>query len=208
LFCRSLALLQHTPYLFQRISKYVVLGVQVCPAISHLHYKAFVLGVTQCAKLIPSHYFIALQTLILLPLALIRDLAKLSSTALIADVFILMGLLYIFGTEASIIAKDGIADVKLFNPKDFALFIGYVSELPIGRIDCEHFTGPLCFRLKGSAWYGMVFSAHLASYLAFTLKVIPIRDSMREPRKFPQVMTWVMVFLTGIKLLSTFMIVL
>jgi len=39
-------------------------------------------------------------------------------------VFILAGLLYIFGSEISFIADRGFADVKLFNPKDFPLFIG------------------------------------------------------------------------------------
>jgi hypothetical protein len=42
-------------------------------------------------------------------------------------VFILGGLIYIFGTEFSIISKQGTADVKLFNPRDFPLFIGCVA---------------------------------------------------------------------------------
>jgi proton-coupled amino acid transporter len=94
--------------------------------LSHTRFlaQAFVMGVTHCAKLIPSQYFITLQMLILLPLALFRDIAKLSSAALVADAFILAGLIYIFGTEASIISRDGIADVKLFNPESFPLFIG------------------------------------------------------------------------------------
>lgn len=86
--------------------------------------QSFVLGVTNCVKLIPVQYFIVMELVIFLPLALVRDLAKLSSTALIADGFILLGLLYIFGSEFSIIARNGIADVKLFNPRDFPLFIG------------------------------------------------------------------------------------
>lgn len=61
-----------------------------------------------------------------MPLALIRNLAKLSTTALIADAFILAGLLYLFGSEFSLIASRGIAKVELFNPKDFPLFIGSV----------------------------------------------------------------------------------
>jgi proton-coupled amino acid transporter len=61
---------------------------------------------------------------VFLPLALVRDIAKLSSAALLADAFILAGLIYIFGTEAKILAESGIADVQLFNPKDFPLFIG------------------------------------------------------------------------------------
>jgi len=44
------------------------------------------------------------------------------------DVFILGGLIYIFGTEFSIISKQGTADVKLFNPRDFPLFIGCVAR--------------------------------------------------------------------------------
>lgn len=33
--------------------------------------------------------------------------------------------------------------------------------------------------------------------LIHLLKVIPITDAMREPRKFPAVLTGVMLFLTG-----------
>lgn len=86
--------------------------------------QAFVLGVSHCLQVIPLQYFILLQAVILLPLALIRDLAKLSTTALVADVFILAGLIYIFGNEAAMIATNGPAEVQLFNPKDFPLFIG------------------------------------------------------------------------------------
>ncbi|KIK10232.1 hypothetical protein K443DRAFT_670855 [Laccaria amethystina LaAM-08-1] len=86
--------------------------------------QAFVMGVTNCTKLIPVQYFIVMQLCVFLPLVLIRDLAKLSTTALIADGFILAGLVYIFGSEISLIAQRGIAEVKLFNPKDFPLFIG------------------------------------------------------------------------------------
>ncbi len=88
--------------------------------------QAFVLGVTNCAKLLGIQYFILLQMLIFLPLALVRNLAKLSTTALVADAFILAGLIYIFGSEAGIIANRGISHVELFNPKDWPLLIGCV----------------------------------------------------------------------------------
>jgi solute carrier family 36 (proton-coupled amino acid transporter) len=88
--------------------------------------QAFVLGATNCVKLISVKYFILIQLVVFLPLALVRDLTKLSTTALIADAFILVGLLYIFGSEISLIASRGIADVKMFNPRDFPLFIGLV----------------------------------------------------------------------------------
>lgn len=61
---------------------------------------------------------------IFLPLALIRNLAKLSTTALVADVFILAGLIYIFGSEAKMLAQRGPAKVELFNSKDWPLLIG------------------------------------------------------------------------------------
>jgi proton-coupled amino acid transporter len=122
--------------------------------------QAFVLGVTHCLKLFPVQAFIAIQLIFFLPMALIRDIAKLSTTALVADAFILAGLLYIFGSEISLVAQQGIADVKLFNSRDFPLFIGTAV-----------------FSFEG---IGLV---------------IPITDSMREPHKFPKILTGVMLFL-------------
>jgi proton-coupled amino acid transporter len=69
-------------------------------------------------------YFILIQLVIFLPLALVRNLAKLSTTALIADAFILAGLLYIWSSEITIIGERGLAEVQMFNPKDFPLFVG------------------------------------------------------------------------------------
>jgi len=111
-------------------------------------------------KIIPIQYFILAQLVVFLPFALIRNLAKLSTTALIADVFILAGLVYIFGSEFSIIGKQGISDVKLFNPRDFPLLIGTAV-----------------FSFEG---IGLI---------------IPITDAMKEPKKFPKVLTGVMLFL-------------
>jgi solute carrier family 36 (proton-coupled amino acid transporter) len=86
--------------------------------------QSFVMAVTNCLTVIPVRSFILLQLVIFLPLVLIRSLAKLSTTALVADGFILLGLLYIFGSEFALIAKRGVADVKMFNSRDFPLFIG------------------------------------------------------------------------------------
>jgi len=69
-------------------------------------------------------------------------------------------LVYIFGSEVSIIAERGTAPVKMFNPSDFPLFIGTAV-----------------FSFEG---IGLV---------------IPITDAMREPHKFPMVLTSVMIFL-------------
>jgi solute carrier family 36 (proton-coupled amino acid transporter) len=82
------------------------------------------MGITNCLKLIPVQYFILMQLVIFLPLALVRSITKLSTVALIADAFILFGLLYIFGSEFALIGRNGPAHVELFNAKDFPLFIG------------------------------------------------------------------------------------
>jgi proton-coupled amino acid transporter len=122
--------------------------------------QSFVYAASGCTSFIPVQYLILMQLIIFLPMALIRNLAKLSTTALVADVFILAGLVYIFGSEFGIIAERGIAKVELFNPKDFPLLIGTAV-----------------FSFEG---IGLV---------------IPITDSMREPHKFPMVLSAVMIFL-------------
>jgi proton-coupled amino acid transporter len=88
------------------------------------NFQALILAVTNCKTVIPTQYLIFAQGLVLFPLSLVRNLAKLSITALIADAFILVGLLYIGSNEVAVIADRGIADVALFNPKSFPLLIG------------------------------------------------------------------------------------
>ncbi|KAL6302481.1 transmembrane amino acid transporter protein-domain-containing protein [Sparassis latifolia] len=124
------------------------------------NFQAFVLAITHCAQELGIEYFIVVQLVVFLPLVLVRNLARLSTTALVADVFILAGLVYIFGSEARIVAQRGPAQVALFNPKDWPLLIGTAV-----------------FSFEG---IGLV---------------IPITDAMREPRKFPAVLTGVMLFL-------------
>lgn len=53
--------------------------------------QAFVLAVTDCKTFIPIQWMILAEVAIFLPLAMIRNLAKLSGTALVADAFILIG---------------------------------------------------------------------------------------------------------------------
>lgn len=86
--------------------------------------QAFVLAVTQCRTLVPTVYFILAQCAIFLPLSMVRKIAKLSSTALIADVFILFGIIYLFSYEIKQVTTHGLADVVQFNSKTFPLFIG------------------------------------------------------------------------------------
>lgn len=71
------------------------------------------------------HSLIALQILPLIPLALIRNISKLGPVALLADVFILVGLAYIWYYDIWTLARKGLdPSVRLFNAADFTLTIG------------------------------------------------------------------------------------
>ncbi|KAG6123900.1 hypothetical protein E4U22_004562 [Claviceps purpurea] len=68
---------------------------------------------------------LVLQLVPLVPLALIRNISKLGPIALLADVFIMVGLLYIWQYDVLALARHGIApSVRLFNSSSFALTIG------------------------------------------------------------------------------------
>ena len=79
-------------------------------------HKDFLLGVPA---------LIALQLVLLVPLAWIRNISKLGPVALLADVFILVGLVYIWNFDIVALAKNGMEpSVRLFNPSAFTLTIG------------------------------------------------------------------------------------
>ncbi|KGQ02876.1 Putative amino acid permease C3H1.09c [Beauveria bassiana D1-5] len=97
---------------------------------------------------------IALQLVPLVPMALIRNISKLGLAALIADVFILFGLVYIWYYDISALATRGPAPIRLFNPVDFPLTIGsaiFTFEgigliLPIqSSMKKPHHFGPLLY---------------------------------------------------------------
>lgn len=69
---------------------------------------------------------IAIQLLALIPLSYIRNMAKLGPVALLADVFILIGLIYIYSFDISGLIEMGGFNptVNLFNPRDWTLTIG------------------------------------------------------------------------------------
>ena len=65
------------------------------------------------------------QIIFYLPLAMFRNIQKLSGTALIADAFILIGIVYIFSLETIKITKDGFGPgIVAFNSKSFSLLVG------------------------------------------------------------------------------------
>lgn len=72
-----------------------------------------------------SKALIALQLVVVIPLSLIRNISKLGPAALLADVFILIGLVYIWYFDIATLATKGIEpSVALFNPAHFTLTIG------------------------------------------------------------------------------------
>ncbi|WFD27254.1 hypothetical protein MNAN1_002250 [Malassezia nana] len=86
--------------------------------------QSLILSMTQCRQHVSTGMLIFIQALIFLPLSLVRKIAKLSWTALVADVFILAGIVYLFYYEIGTLMEHGLADVQLFNRNNFPLFIG------------------------------------------------------------------------------------
>ncbi|CAJ2508192.1 Uu.00g093780.m01.CDS01 [Anthostomella pinea] len=86
--------------------------------------QAFILAVSNCNTYIKVAWLILLQMVIFLPFSLFRDIGKLGFTALIADAFIVIGLAYLFYYDVLTLNANGLADIILFNQKDWTLFIG------------------------------------------------------------------------------------
>jgi solute carrier family 36 (proton-coupled amino acid transporter) len=87
--------------------------------------QAFILAVSHCRTWIDIKFMVLMQLIIFLPLSLIRDISKLGFTALVADFFILLGLIYLYYYDiATIVAQKGVADITAFNPSTWTLFIG------------------------------------------------------------------------------------
>lgn len=86
--------------------------------------QAFVAAVSKGSTFVDVKWFILTQLLIFLPFSMIRDMAKLGGTALVADLFIMMGLVYLYYYDLLTLATSGVADVVAFNPNSWTLFIG------------------------------------------------------------------------------------
>ncbi|KEF51905.1 uncharacterized protein A1O9_11894 [Exophiala aquamarina CBS 119918] len=124
--------------------------------------QAFVLAVSKCKTFIDIKFMVLMQLIVFLPLSLVRDISKLGFTALVADAFILLGLIYLYYYDThTIIEYGGIADITLFNPSTWTLFIGTAI-----------------FTFEG---VGLI---------------IPIQETMKEPKAFPGVLAMVMVIIT------------
>lgn len=67
---------------------------------------------------------ILMQLIIFLPLSLYRNLNSLSYVVYIADLFIVLGLVYLYYYDVATMTEFGVADIKPFNAHDWTLFVG------------------------------------------------------------------------------------
>ncbi|KAI9260543.1 transmembrane amino acid transporter protein-domain-containing protein [Phascolomyces articulosus] len=124
--------------------------------------QALLESVFHCEVTVPLAYLILGQILVFVPLAMIRKIQKLSAFALIADLFILIGLVYLYYYDFLVLATHGVGDVIwTINSSSFATFIGTAV-----------------FTYEG---VGLV---------------IPITESMKNPEKFPKVLSWTLFGIT------------
>jgi len=87
--------------------------------------QAFVLAVSNCKTHISIGNLILIQMIIFLPLSLYRNINHIQKLALVADLFILMGLVYLYYFDLfTIVKQHGVSDIIDFNPKSWTLFIG------------------------------------------------------------------------------------
>ncbi|EXJ90195.1 hypothetical protein A1O1_03294 [Capronia coronata CBS 617.96] len=86
---------------------------------------SFLEAVTKGQSPLSTNVLIALQLLALIPLSFIRNISKLGPAALLADIFILIGLAYIYYYDIATLADQGLhKTVQLFNPDHYTLTIG------------------------------------------------------------------------------------
>ncbi|KAF2221807.1 transmembrane amino acid transporter protein-domain-containing protein [Elsinoe ampelina] len=86
--------------------------------------QAFILAVSNCKTYIDIKYMILMQMIVFLPLSLYRNINNIQKLALIADLFIALGLIYLYYYGIRTISEQGVADIVPFNAKSWTLFIG------------------------------------------------------------------------------------
>ncbi|KAF2730584.1 hypothetical protein EJ04DRAFT_500230 [Polyplosphaeria fusca] len=87
--------------------------------------QAFIAAVSDCRTHIDIKYMILMQMIIFLPLSLYRNINHIQKLALVADVFILLGLVYLYYFDLfTIVSQGGVSDIISFNSSSWTLFIG------------------------------------------------------------------------------------
>lgn len=87
--------------------------------------QAFVLAVSQCRTNIEIEWVILIQLFLFLPISLYRNINNIQKLALVADLFICLGLLYLYYYDIkTLVQRPGFADFVNFNPSSWTLLIG------------------------------------------------------------------------------------
>lgn len=86
--------------------------------------QAFVLAVSKCRTYIDIKLIVLMQMVVFMPLSLYRNLNNISYIVYIADIFIVLGLVYLYYYDIATIAADGVAHIVAFNKSSWTLFIG------------------------------------------------------------------------------------
>ncbi|PVU97577.1 hypothetical protein BB559_001959 [Furculomyces boomerangus] len=79
---------------------------------------------TNCSMNFPLSFWILVQFVAYIPMSMVRKIKNFSILALIADAFIVVGLVYLLYYDGSVLASKGIAEIQMFNPKTFPLLVG------------------------------------------------------------------------------------
>lgn len=86
---------------------------------------SFCQAVTNGSNPLSTSALIGMQAIVIVPLAFVRNISKLGPAALLADIFIMIGLVYIWWYDIAALINHGLhPSVVLFNPKDYTLTIG------------------------------------------------------------------------------------
>lgn len=89
------------------------------------NWYSFLTAVTKGNNPLGTKALIALQAILMIPLSFIRNISKLGAAATLADLFILIGLIYIWDYDITALTTRGMdPSVILFNPKAYTLTIG------------------------------------------------------------------------------------
>ncbi|KAJ2609770.1 hypothetical protein H4S08_003913 [Coemansia sp. RSA 1365] len=81
-------------------------------------------AVTDCQMRLSLSFWVLAQMAVLVPLCLVRHIKGLSGVALLADVFVVAGLVYVWAVDVSKISRLGMGYVRNFNPEHYSLFLG------------------------------------------------------------------------------------
>lgn len=80
---------------------------------------------SNCASNIEQKYYVWFPLIILIPFSLVRHIAKLSFTAIAADILILFGLICVLYFTGAQLSAHGVGpNIAAVNPQNFALMIG------------------------------------------------------------------------------------